>query len=131
MTDKLEIPANISIVALPAKCPELNPVRTSGSSCATTGCPTASSSPRQHHRSVLRSLEQARRSALVHHDEAAAQIGAWVVMVQVRRSVHWECLIDFAPTLIKTNQISKIAEFPVTWKGIYGLIRGVVNTSYP
>ena len=26
MTDKLEIPANISIVALPAKCPELNPV---------------------------------------------------------------------------------------------------------
>jgi transposase len=25
-TDKLEVPANISIVALPAKCPELNPV---------------------------------------------------------------------------------------------------------
>jgi len=26
MTSKLEVPANISIVALPAKCPELNPV---------------------------------------------------------------------------------------------------------
>ncbi|AMK20191.1 transposase [Sphingobium sp. MI1205] len=26
MTGKLEVPANISIVALPAKCPELNPV---------------------------------------------------------------------------------------------------------
>ena len=26
MTDKLDVPDNISIVALPAKCPELNPV---------------------------------------------------------------------------------------------------------
>lgn len=26
MTDKLDVPANIGIVALPAKCPELNPV---------------------------------------------------------------------------------------------------------
>jgi DDE superfamily endonuclease len=26
MTDKLDVPANISIIALPAKCPELNPV---------------------------------------------------------------------------------------------------------
>ena len=26
MTGKLDVPANISIVALPAKCPELNPV---------------------------------------------------------------------------------------------------------
>ncbi|ABC22986.1 putative transposase [Rhodospirillum rubrum F11] len=25
-TDKLDVPANISIIALPAKCPELNPV---------------------------------------------------------------------------------------------------------
>lgn len=26
ITDKLEVPANISIIALPSKCPELNPV---------------------------------------------------------------------------------------------------------
>jgi hypothetical protein len=26
MTGKLDVPANISIIALPAKCPELNPV---------------------------------------------------------------------------------------------------------
>jgi len=44
-TGKLEVPGNISIIALPAKCPELNPVETSGSSCATTGCRTASSNP--------------------------------------------------------------------------------------
>lgn len=36
-TGKLEVPANISIVALPAKCPELNRSRGSGSSCVTTG----------------------------------------------------------------------------------------------
>jgi len=27
MTGKLVVPGNISIVALPAKCPELNPVK--------------------------------------------------------------------------------------------------------
>ena len=26
MTDKLEVPPNITIIALPSKCPELNPV---------------------------------------------------------------------------------------------------------
>src|SRR5262249_6591343 len=36
--------ANITIILLPPKCPELNS-RTSGSSCATTGSPTASSNP--------------------------------------------------------------------------------------
>ena len=44
-TGKLEVPANISIVALPAKCPELNPVENIWQSCATTGSPTASSRP--------------------------------------------------------------------------------------
>jgi hypothetical protein len=40
-TDKLELPENISIIALPSKCPE---------------------------RSLLRSVEQARRPTVAHHD---------------------------------------------------------------
>ena len=39
----LVVPPNITIMALPPKCPELNPVKTSGSCCVTTGCRTASS----------------------------------------------------------------------------------------
>jgi hypothetical protein len=37
--------ANITIIALSPKSPELNPVKTSGSSCGTTGSPIASSNP--------------------------------------------------------------------------------------
>ena len=42
----LVVPPNITIMALPPKCPELNPVKTSGRSCVTTGCRTASSNLR-------------------------------------------------------------------------------------
>jgi len=44
LSHKLVVPSNITIVPLPAKCPELTRRKTSGSSCATIGCPTASSS---------------------------------------------------------------------------------------
>src|SRR2546421_6722052 len=40
MSTRLVVPANITIIALPPKCPELNPC---GSSCATTGFRTGSS----------------------------------------------------------------------------------------
>jgi len=45
LSDKLIVPPNITLVPLPAKCPELNRLKTSGSSSATTGSPTASSAP--------------------------------------------------------------------------------------
>ena len=44
VTPKLVVPGNITLVFLPPKSPELNPVEMSGSSCGTTGCQTASSS---------------------------------------------------------------------------------------
>src|SRR5262245_41783033 len=43
MSTRLVVPANITIIALPPKCPELNRLRTCGSSCATTGSRTGSS----------------------------------------------------------------------------------------
>ena len=47
-----------TIMALPPKCPELNPSKTSGSSCVTTGCRTASSNLTtiSHHCCVLNKL---------------------------------------------------------------------------
>ncbi len=41
----LKVPANISLLPLPARSAELNDQKTSGSSCARTGCRTASSNP--------------------------------------------------------------------------------------
>jgi DDE superfamily endonuclease len=40
---KLKVPANISLLPLPPKSPELNPAENVGSICVTTGCPIASS----------------------------------------------------------------------------------------
>jgi hypothetical protein len=37
LSGQLVMPPNITLIPLPAKCPELNPRKTSGSSCATTG----------------------------------------------------------------------------------------------
>ena len=45
LSSRLIVPSNITILPLPAKCPELIRRKTSGSSCATTGCRTACSSP--------------------------------------------------------------------------------------
>ena len=42
-TDKLVMPSNITLLPLPPKMPELNPVETSGNSCVTTGNQTGSS----------------------------------------------------------------------------------------
>ena len=44
LTPKLAIPDNITVLALPPRSPELNPVE-NGNSCATTGCRTGSSNP--------------------------------------------------------------------------------------
>jgi hypothetical protein len=41
----LIVPPNITLIPLPAKCPELNPQETSGSSCVKTGSRTGSSNP--------------------------------------------------------------------------------------
>src|ERR1700674_3222445 len=45
MSTRLVVPPNITIIVLPPQSPELNRRKTSGSSCATTGSPTASSNP--------------------------------------------------------------------------------------
>jgi hypothetical protein len=44
-TSKLRLPGNITILPLPPKAPELNPLRTSGNSCATIGSQIESLSP--------------------------------------------------------------------------------------
>jgi hypothetical protein len=45
LSGRLAVPPNITLIPLPAKCPELNPQETSGSSCARIGSRTASLNP--------------------------------------------------------------------------------------
>jgi hypothetical protein len=45
LSDKLDIPANITLMPLPPKSPELNPVENIWQLSATTGSPIASSAP--------------------------------------------------------------------------------------
>ena len=42
-TGKLKVPKNLTIILLPSRAPELNPVEISGSTCAPIGSPTACS----------------------------------------------------------------------------------------
>jgi hypothetical protein len=45
LSDKLTVPPNITLVPLPSKCPELNPVENVWQFIRDTGFPTASSAP--------------------------------------------------------------------------------------
>jgi transposase len=64
-TDKLEVSANITIIPLPAKCPELNPVENIWQFMRDNWL---SNRVFTHYRPLLRGLEQTRRSTLAHHD---------------------------------------------------------------
>src|SRR3954471_17610253 len=56
------------------------PPRTSGSSCAITGIEPHLHVIQRPPRPLLRSLEQARRSALAHHDHRPARLGKSVLI---------------------------------------------------
>ncbi|CAH0356859.1 hypothetical protein SPH9361_04505 [Sphingobium sp. CECT 9361] len=79
MTGQLVVPDNISIIALPAKCPELNSVENIWQFMRDNWLSNRVFL-RQRHRPLLRGLEQARRSALAHHDHRSPQMGAWVMI---------------------------------------------------
>ena len=65
----LEVPLNITLIPLPAKCPELNPQENVWFKVIRTD-----------RRPLLRRLEQARRSALAHHLHRNARMGLSVLI---------------------------------------------------
>jgi hypothetical protein len=69
----LKVPSNISLMPLPPRSPELIPRKTSGSSCATIGCQTASSNPSTM--TTLLCLEYADRPTLEDHVLCSARLG--------------------------------------------------------
>src|SRR5262245_4859886 len=78
---RLVVPANITIIALPPKCPELNPVENVWQFMRDNWL----SKPRlqilrRSRRPLLQRLEQARRSALAHHVHRTAPMGARVLI---------------------------------------------------
>ena len=72
---KLKVPPNITLLPLPAKAPELNPVENIWQyHPGRTGFPTGLHVLHRHTRSLLCSLEQADRSTLDHHVHRPARI---------------------------------------------------------
>ena len=70
-TDKLKVPRNLTIILLPSRSPELNPVENSNT-CVKTG---SNRRLRRHHRGWLPSLEQAHRSTRNHHVHRNERLG--------------------------------------------------------
>ena len=64
----------------PAKCPELNPQRTSGSSCATIGCPTASSITPTTSSITAAKPGTSSSPTLAHHVHRNARLGPQVLI---------------------------------------------------
>ncbi len=75
----LAVPANITLLPLPLKCPELNPVENVWQCLARQlALKHNLHILRRHRRSLLQRLEQARRATSPHHLDRLAPKGAWV-----------------------------------------------------
>jgi transposase len=81
LSTRLVVPANITIVALPPKCPELNPVENVWQFMRDNWLSNrVFKSYDDLVRPLLQRLEQARRSALAHHVHRTAPMGAPVLI---------------------------------------------------
>jgi len=83
LSNRLVVPANITILPLPPKCPELNPVE-----CLAVHARQLAFQPRlqilrRSRRSLLPGLEQLGRSALAHHVHRTAPIGSQVLINEI------------------------------------------------
>ena len=80
MSDKLVIPTNITLVALPPKCPELNPSREClGIHARQLAVEHDLSVLRRHRRSLLRGVEQTYKPALADHVDRPSGLGLSVM----------------------------------------------------
>jgi hypothetical protein len=70
----LDVPPNITLIPLPAKGPELNPRKTSGSPCAKTGSQTVSSNPTSRSSTSAARPGTGHRPALAHHVHRTARM---------------------------------------------------------
>jgi hypothetical protein len=80
MSPRLAMPANITIVPLPAKCPELNRQENVWQFLRQLAVQPRVPILRRHRRSLLRRLEQAHRPAMAHHVHRAARLKAQVLI---------------------------------------------------
>ena len=79
LTPKLAIPDNITVLALPPRSPELNPVENVWQARQLVVEPDLQIL-RRHRRAVLPSLEQPHRPTMEDHVPRHAQMGAWVLI---------------------------------------------------
>ena len=80
LTPKLAIPDNITVLALPPRSPELNPVENVWQFIATTGCRTGSSNPTK---TSSRCAAKPGTTSSTNHGRSVprhAQMGAWVLI---------------------------------------------------
>jgi hypothetical protein len=80
LSARLLIPANIIILALPPNSLNSIPLKTSGSTCATTGSRTASSNPTTISSITVATLGIPCRPALENHVHRITPVGSWVLI---------------------------------------------------
>ena len=81
LSGRLIVPPNITLIPLPAKCPELNPQENIWQFMRDNWLSNRDLQIlRRHRRPLLRRMEQARRSALANHVHRPARLGLSVVI---------------------------------------------------
>jgi putative transposase len=83
LSTRLVVPANITIIPLPPKCPELNPVENVWQFLRDNWLSNRIFKSYDSRRPWLCGLEQARRSALAHNVHRTAPMGARVLIIGI------------------------------------------------
>ena len=78
--DGLIVPPNITLIALPAKCPELNPQENIWQFMRENWLSNGRQIVQRHRRPLLRCMEQGHRPAMAHHVDRYPRLGLPVVI---------------------------------------------------
>ena len=101
---ELEVPPNITLIPLPAKCPELNPQENVWQFLRDNWLSNFQIL-RTDRRPLLRRLEQARRSALAHHLHRNARMGL-SVLISASLGINYLSQIAMAASLTKPMKLA-------------------------
>jgi hypothetical protein len=101
LSNAFAVPDNLSLLPLPAKCPELNAMANIWEFMRDNWPSNrVFPRPRRHHRSPLQRMDRARQPTLAHHVDRTAKRGTWVLI-----NASWHHSVDCVERQIEPEDV--------------------------
>ena len=125
LSGRLVMPPNITLIPLPAKCPELNPQENVWQFLRDNWLSNRIfKSFDDRRRPLLRGLEQARRSTLADHVHRPSQLGPWVLINEF--CIRWRMTASFShhhfPPAVIRHAVRLSVRFTLSYRDVQDLL---------